>query len=90
MVQIPVLIIFRVAITYLESTQWFCRVGMWGDAVPLMNIKSKSYFLYETRIIYKARNYVNRHTLRNLYYTFVYPYLTYCVEVWRNTCDSYL
>ena len=32
-------------------------------------------------IIYKARNYVNRHTLRNLYYTFVYPYLIYCVEV---------
>ena len=31
-------------------------------------------------IIYKARNYVNRHTLRNLYYTFVYPYLIYCVE----------
>ena len=28
-------------------------------------------------IIYKARNYVNRHTLRNLYYTFVYPYLIY-------------
>ena len=41
-------------------------------------------------IIYKARNYVNRHTLRNLYYTFVYPYLIYCVEVWGNTCDSYL
>ena len=42
------------------------------------------------RIIYKARNYVNRHTLRNLYYSFVYPYLIYCVEVWGNACDSYL
>ena len=31
-------------------------------------------------IIYKARNYVNTHTLRNLYYTFVYPYLIYCVD----------
>ena len=41
-------------------------------------------------IIYKTRNYVNRHTLRNLYYTCVYPYLIYCVEVWGNTCDSYL
>ena len=41
-------------------------------------------------IICKARNYVNRHTLRNLYYTFVYPYLIYCVEVWGNTCASYL
>ena len=42
------------------------------------------------RIIYKARNYVNRHTLRNLCYTFVYPYLIYCAEIWGNTCDSYL
>ena len=42
-------------------------------------------------IIYKAKNLVNRHiTLRNLYYTFVYPYLIYCVKVWGNTCDSYL
>ena len=27
--------------------------------------------------IYKARNYVTRHTLRNLYYTFVYPNIIY-------------
>ena len=51
----------------------------------IKNIISKSI-----GIIYKARNYVNRHTLRNLYYTFVYPYLIYCVEVWGNTCDNYL
>ena len=41
-------------------------------------------------IVYIARNYADRHTLRNLYYKFVYPYLIYCVEVCENTCDSYL
>ena len=29
-------------------------------------------------------------TLRNLYYTLVYPYLIYCVEVWGNSCSTYL
>ena len=27
---------------------------------------------------------------RNLYYSFVYPYLIYCVEVWGNAHDTYL
>ena len=58
----------------------------WKQHIDYIKIKiSKSI-----GIIYKARNYVNRHTLRNLYYTFVYPYLIYFVEVWGNTCDSYL
>ena len=41
----------------------------------------KNNFFKSIGIINKARNYVNRHTRRNLYYTFVYPYLIYCVEV---------
>ena len=28
--------------------------------------------------------------MRNLYFSFVYPYLTYCVEVWGNTHATYL
>ena len=28
--------------------------------------------------------------MRNLYYSFVYPYLIYCVEVWGNAHDTYL
>ena len=28
--------------------------------------------------------------LRNLYYTFIYPYLIYCIEIWGNTNDIYL
>ena len=33
---------------------------------------------------------LNKKLLRNLYYSFVYPYLTYCVEVWGNAHDTYL
>ena len=32
-------------------------------------------------IITKARKYLNRETLLKLYNAFVFPYLTYCVEV---------
>ena len=41
-------------------------------------------------ILIKARKYLNRRILLNLYYTFVYPYLIYCVEIWGNTCNIYL
>ena len=41
-------------------------------------------------IINKIRKFLNKKTLRNLYYTFVYPYLIYCIEFWGNTHDSCL
>ena len=33
-------------------------------------------------IMYKARRHLNKHSLRNLYHAYIYPYLTYCIEVW--------
>ena len=33
-------------------------------------------------MLYKARRHLNKHSLRNLYYAYIYPYLTYCIEVW--------
>ena len=33
-------------------------------------------------MIIKARTYLNRKGLLTLYYTFVYPYLTYCNHIW--------
>ena len=35
-------------------------------------------------IIKKARPFLNKSSLSNLYYTFIYPYLIYCVEVWGS------
>ena len=58
----------------------------WLDHVTFIKNKiSKSI-----GIINKIRFFKNKRTLRNLYYTFVYPYLIYCIEIWGNTHDSYL
>ena len=41
-------------------------------------------------ILINIRPYLDKVTLRNQYFTFVYPYLLYCVEVWGNACDTHL
>ena len=41
-------------------------------------------------ILYKLRQYVNSDTMLSLYYTLVYPYLTYCNIIWGNACKTYL
>ena len=41
-------------------------------------------------IICKARTNLNRETLLVLYYSFVYPYLQYCIEVWGRTSNVHL
>ena len=40
--------------------------------------------------IIKARKVFNQDTLRTLYYTFLYPYFNYCIEVWGNTYSTYM
>ena len=41
-------------------------------------------------ILIKAKKNLNIIILVNLYYTFVYPYLIYCVEIWGHACNIYL
>ena len=41
-------------------------------------------------VIIKARKYLNKDTLLSIYYSFIYPYLTSCNQVWGNTCKTYL
>ncbi len=58
----------------------------WKEHITYIKNKiSKSF-----GILYKTRQYLDKSTMRNLYYTFVYPYIIYCVEVWGNACSSYL
>ena len=38
-------------------------------------------------IIIKARKYLNKKSLLNLYHAFAFPYLTYCIEIWGNASD---
>ena len=37
-------------------------------------------------IMYRARNFLNKSSLIGLYYSYIYPYLTYCLESW--SCAS--
>ena len=41
-------------------------------------------------IIHKTRNFLTKNTLRNIYYTFVYPYLIYCIKIGGNINDIHL
>ena len=40
--------------------------------------------------IMKAKTFLNRKALLTLYYSFVYPYITYCNHVWGTACVSNL
>ena len=44
----------------------------------------------EIGIISKARKYLSKSCMITLYYSFLYPYLSYCVEVWGNATKSRL
>ena len=40
--------------------------------------------------MYKARKYLNKNNLKNLYHDYIYPYFTYCVEVWGCASKCHL
>ena len=42
------------------------------------------------RILIKPCKIVNMDTLLTLYYSFIYPYLNYCVHLWGSTYASYI
>ena len=41
-------------------------------------------------ILYKARKVFPIETLKTLYYSIIYPHLTYCIEVWGNASKTHL
>ena len=41
-------------------------------------------------IIYKARSVLSKTSLVSLYYSYVYPYLTYCIEAWGCAMQTHL
>ena len=43
-----------------------------------------------TRIFYRLRSKISSKWLRNIYYCFVYPQLLYGIEMYANTCVTYL
>ena len=42
-------------------------------------------------IIFKTRHYLDKRSLlRNMYFTFIYLYLIYCIEIWGSTYETHL
>ena len=41
-------------------------------------------------ILSKARKCLSLSTLIFMYYNFIYPYITYCIESWGSACHKYL
>ena len=41
-------------------------------------------------ILCKAKRILNRNTMINLYYTFIYPYYIYCNNIWGSTYKTHL
>ena len=41
-------------------------------------------------ILCRARKVLTSNTLITLYYAYIYPYLTYCVEVWGSAAKVYI
>ena len=41
-------------------------------------------------ILLKIRKFLQNNTMRNMYFTFMYPYLIYCIENWGNAQQTHL
>ena len=39
---------------------------------------------------FRARNYVTKKCLKTLYYSYIYPYLIYCIEIWGISPQTHL
>ena len=58
----------------------------WGPQIQHINKKlAKS-----VAIIHKLRYFVDLHKLKQLYYSFIYPYLSYATITWGSTCKTSL
>ena len=40
--------------------------------------------------MFKERHHLKRNAIINLYYSFIYPYLIYCIEAWENATTCHL
>ena len=58
----------------------------WGPQIKHINNKLAKNIGITT----KLRCYVNLHTMKQLYYSFIYPYLTYAITSWGSACKTWL
>ena len=65
--------------------------------VQIDKITWKNHIIYTSKkfarglgVFCKARRVLDKETLKKLYFTFIYPYLIYCVHVWGNSAKTHL
>ena len=51
-------------------------------AVLCYGITPTCFMLPKLVPIPKTKKYLSKCTLLNLYYAYIYPYMTYCIEIW--------
>ena len=77
-------------INKVDSTKclgvWLDSKMSWSEHINYIRCKISKCI----GILCKARKVLNEKTLITLYYSFIYPYLTYCVEVWGGASDCYI
>ena len=59
---------------------------IWNEHIQ--NVKNK--ICKSIGILCKCKKYFNENTLIALYYSFVYPHLCYCIEVWGNASQVHM
>ena len=59
---------------------------LWGPQIQHINNKLAK----NIAIIHKLRYFVDLHTLKQLYYSFIYPYLSYAIITWGSACRTSL
>ena len=59
---------------------------LWGPQIQHINNKPGK----NVGLINKLRYYVDPHTLRQMYFSFIYPYLTYGITSWGSACKTRL
>ena len=77
----------------LERTDCFKYLGVildsnitWTQHISYI----KNTFSKGIGIMYKARQYLDTKALLNIYYSYIYPYFIYCIEIWGNASHCYL
>ena len=75
----------------LSETQHFKYLGVLLDqTVSWIQHISYVKINYGMGIMYKARRYLGSKSTVNLFHSYIYPYLIYCIEFWGNAAHCHL
>ena len=78
----------KLFINFSKTNYFLVSSSRLSVSINVNNIKIKSQIKYMG--VYIDRYYVNLHTMKQLYYSFIYPYLTYTITSWESACKTRL